>query len=64
MHVAFEKLRPEQREVLHLRLAANLSSRAVARLLGVSESAVQVMQKGALGALACHLSLQGGKEDI
>jgi RNA polymerase sigma-70 factor (ECF subfamily) len=48
---AFRGLRPDQREVLSLRLLAGLSAAQVGEVLGKSEGAVRVAQHRALTAL-------------
>jgi RNA polymerase sigma-70 factor, ECF subfamily len=48
---AFQGLRPDQREVLSLRLLAGLSAAQVGEVLGKSEGAVRVAQHRALSAL-------------
>lgn len=51
VRAAFVKLRPEERELLHLRVVAGLSSEAVAQVLGKRPGAVRMSQARALERL-------------
>lgn len=54
---AMEELTPEQREVIELRVIAELSTAQVAEITGRSVGAVKVMQHRAVRALARHLAV-------
>jgi RNA polymerase sigma factor (sigma-70 family) len=56
---ALERLTEEQREVLLLRVVADLPVTEVARIVGRSEGAVKALQRRALSALARQIEREG-----
>jgi RNA polymerase sigma factor (sigma-70 family) len=56
---ALERLTEEQREVLLLRVVADLPVAEVARIVGRSEGAVKALQRRALSALARQIEREG-----
>ncbi len=56
VRAAFERLEPDEREVLELRVVAGLSADDVARALGKKAGAVRMAQMRALGRLRCFVA--------
>ena len=57
---AFRRLRPDQQEVLALRVLGGLSAAQVGEVLGKSEGAVRVAQHRALQSLRTAMGVTAG----
>jgi RNA polymerase sigma-70 factor, ECF subfamily len=60
VRAAFARLRPEEQEVLYLRVVAGLTSEEVAEVIGKRRGAVRMAQSRALDRLRCLLD-EGGR---
>lgn len=61
IRAAFDRLSPEDREVLELRVVANLSAQGVAAATGSTPGAVRMAQSRALGRLRTHYEAVTGE---